>query len=445
MSDLLARDRRVFWHPCTQMTDHDLVPPIEVVGAEGVHLHLADGRRLIDGISSWWCKSLGHRHPRLIRALTDQAGRFEHVIAANTVQEPTVRLCERLLAIHPGRWGRVFLAGDGSTGIEIALKMAVQWQRQRGQPGRTRFAGLEDGYHGETIATMSVSDCGVFRAPFDDLCFDATVLTGLPRRSGPEDPRWLDASAEWPAIERQLETIAPTLAGVVVEPVLQGAGGMRLISPDLLRRMAAWCRAHGVLLIADEIAAGSGRCGAWLASSLGGDEALPDLAVLSKGLTGGVLPLCAVLIPEAIAQAFEAPWIEGRAFLHSNTYTGHALACAVANEVLSVYEDDDILGRVARHGPRLRQGLAALGGPHLQGVRGVGMMAAADLVSADGTPFPRERRTGWRCFQAALRRGALLRSLGDTVYLLPPLITEPADQDRLLAILADSVAEAVRD
>jgi adenosylmethionine-8-amino-7-oxononanoate aminotransferase len=208
-----------------------------------------------------------------------------------------------------------------------------------------------------------------------------------------------------------LAAIAPTLAGVVVEPVLQGAGGMRLVSPDLLRRMAAWCRAHGVLLIADEIAAGSGRCGAWLASSLGGDEALPDLAVLSKGLTGGVLPLCAVLIPDAIAQAFEAPWIDGRAFLHSNTYTGHALACAVANEVLSVYEEEDILGRVARHGPRLRHGLAALGHP----------------------------------FQAALRRGALLRSLGDTVYLLPPLITDPVDQDRLVAILADSVAEAVRD
>jgi adenosylmethionine-8-amino-7-oxononanoate aminotransferase len=445
MSDLVARDRQVFWHPCTQMTDHDLLPPVEVVGAEGSHLHLADGTRLLDGISSWWCKSLGHRHPRLMAALTAQAGRFEHVIAANTVQEPTVRLCERLLALAPGRWGRVFLAGDGSTGIEVALKLAVQWQRQRGQAQRTRFANLEDGYHGETIATMSVSDCAVYRAPFADLCFPSTVIRGLPHRRGPEDPRWGDAAQEWPAIQAQLDAVAETLAGVVVEPLVQGAGGMRPYSPDLLVRLAAWCTAHGVLLIADEIATGCGRLGAMLAASLACPAALPDLVVLSKGLTGGVLPLSAVLIPSAIADAFEAPWADGKAFLHSNTYTGNALACAVANAVLDVYAEEDILGRVATHGPRLRAGLAALASPHLHGVRGLGMMAAADLRRADGTPFPRERRTGFRFHAEARARGALLRSLGDTVYLFPPLNAAPEELDRLVAILGAAATAACRE
>ncbi len=439
---LAERDLRVLWHPCAQMQDYADFPPLEIVGAAGVHLHLADGTRVIDAISSWWCKSLGHRHPRLTAALKSQADAFEHVLLANTTSEPVVALCEELLALANGGapsaaapLAKVFLSGDGSTGIEVALKLAVQFQRQSGAPQRTRFANLANGYHGESVATMSVSDCGLYRAPFADLCFASTVLAGVPERSGPGDPRWDDCAAEWPAIAAQLAPVADTLAAVIVEPLLQGAGGMRLYSPDLLRRLRTWCDAHGVLLIADEIAAGMGRLGTVLAEHRAG--ILADLVVLSKGLTGGYLPLAATLCTQRLYDAFLGPWSAGCAFLHSNTYSGNALAAAVAREALAVYRDEDVLGNVARVGPRLR--LPDL--PWLTAHRGCGMMAAADLARRDGTPFPAAERTGYRVYRAAVRRGALLRNLGDTLYLFPPLITDAATVDRLHGILADSVRE----
>ena len=440
---LADRDLAVLWHPCAQMQDYREFPPLTISGASGCHLELADGRRLIDAISSWWCKSLGHRHPRLTAALKAQADAFEHVILANTTNEPVVAFCEELLAVvnagvQPLRGApltKVFLSGDGSTGIEVALKMAVQFHAQAGAAHRTRFACLQDGYHGESIATMSVSDCALYRAPFAELCFPTTVLTGVPYRSGPADPLWQDCAAEWPALQVQLAAAAPTLAGVIVEPLLQGAGGMKLYSPDLLRRLRAWCDAHGVLLISDEIAAGSGRLGTWLASHQAG--ILPDLAVLSKGLTGGYLPLAATLCTERLYAGFLGTWESRRAFLHSNTYSGNALAVAVARAALAVYRDDDVLGHVARTGPLL----ALPDSPWLRNQRRCGMMAAAELVRHDGTSFPAAARTGWRVYQAAVRRGALLRTLGDTVYLFPPLISSPELIGELHAIVAASIEE----
>ena len=471
---LTARDLEVFWHPCSQMRDYRDYPPLEVVKAAGSRLELADGRRILDAISSWWCKSLGHGHPRLKAALVQQLDHFEHVIVANTTNAGLVRLCERLIAVgngagaeefgeqaspgrRPGHFGKVFLADNGSTAVEIAIKMAIQGQAQRGQPGRTRFASLVNGYHGETLATLSVGDCGLYAAPYAPLLFPVSKLGGLPYRSGPDDPRWQDASAEWPAIEATLAPLAGELAAVVYEPVLQAAGQMMLYSPDLLRRLREWSRAHQVFLIADEIAAGMGRCGAMLASHLtaaGGAPAalpdllpalLPDFAVLSKGLTGGFLPLSAVLTTDAIAALFDADYHQGRAFLHSNTYTGNALGVAVANAALDVYAGEGILDRVAAHGPRLRQALAAIAArrPYLHGVRGCGMMAAVDIRDPAGQPLDARRRTGYRVYREAVRRGALLRPLGDTMYLFPPLTTTPEEIAEMAAILADSLDAVV--
>jgi adenosylmethionine-8-amino-7-oxononanoate aminotransferase len=467
--DLRARDRAVFWHPCGQMRDYDDFPPLEVVGARGSRLRLADGREILDAISSWWCKALGHGHPELMAALRAQADAFEHVITANTTSAPLVRLCERLLAAAngedatawgadapPGRraghFGKVFLADNGSTAVEIALKMALQAQAQRGQGARTRFAAFANGYHGETVGALSVGDCDLYAAPYRGLMFPVTQLAGLPYRAGPEDPRWLDAGAEWPAIERALDAEAPTLAAIIYEPVLQAAGEMRLYSPDLLRRLRGWADARGVFLIADEIAAGMGRLGAILASHLVegpgrvSREALPDFATLSKGLTGGVLPLSAVLTTDAVASLFEADWAEGRAFLHSNTYTGNALGVAVANAVLDVFARQDVLGRVAAEGPALRGALGALAArrPDLPfaGVRGCGMVAAVDLRGPGGAPLGPLRRTGYRVYREAVGRGVLLRPIGDTLYLFPPLIVEPADVREMVDVLEASV-EAV--
>ncbi|HVR01535.1 MAG TPA: aminotransferase class III-fold pyridoxal phosphate-dependent enzyme [Polyangia bacterium] len=466
-SDLRARDRAVFWHPCGQMRDYDDFPPLEVVSAAGSRLRLADGREILDAISSWWCKALGHGHPRLAAALRAQLEAFEHVITANTTNAPLVRLCERLLAAAngaseaawgpdapPGRvaghFGKVFLADNGSTAVEIALKMALQAQAQRGQGVRTRFAALAGGYHGETVGALSVGDCALYGAPYRALLFPVTKLAGLPYRAGPEDAHWLDAGAEWPALERALDAEAGTLAAVVYEPVLQAAGQMRLYSPDLLRRLRHWADARGVYLIADEIAAGMGRLGAMLASHLaeGADRvsraALPDFATLSKGLTGGVLPLSAVLTTDAVAALFEADWAEGRAFLHSNTYTGNALGVAVANAVLDVFASEDILGRVASDGPALRAALRELVARRpdlpLVGARGCGMMAAVDLRGTGGAPLDPARRTGYRVYREAVRRGVLLRPIGDTMYLFPPLTVERADVRTMVTVLEESVS-----
>ena len=447
------------------MRDYDDFAPLEIVSARGSRLRLADGREILDAISSWWCKALGHGHPALMAALRAQAAAFEHVITANTTSAPLVRLCERLLAAAngadvaawgpdapPGRtaghFGKVFLADNGSTAVEIALKMALQAQAQRGQRARTRFAAFANGYHGETVGALSVGDCDLYAAPYHGLLFPVTKLAGLPYRAGPEDPRWMDASAEWPALERALDAEAETLAAVVYEPVLQAAGEMRLYSPDLLRRLRRWADARGVYLIADEIAAGMGRLGAILASHLAGDRAaLPDFATLSKGLTGGVLPLAAVLTTDAVAALFEADWADGRAFLHSNTYTGNALGVAVANAVLDVFAREDVLGRVARQGPALRGALAALVArrPDLPfgEVRGCGMIAAVDLRGPAGAPLDPARRTGYRVYREAVRRGVLLRPIGDTMYLFPPLNVARADVHEMLAVLEASVEAVV--
>ena len=443
------------------MRDHQALPPLPVVGAEGSRLQLADGRSLLDAISSWWCKSLGHGHPRLRAALAQQLDRFEHVIVAGLTHEPLVRLCERLLALAngalPDRWGpdapagrtpghfaRVFLADNGSTAVEIALKMALQAQAQRGQPGRTRFAALANGYHGETTGALSVSDLGLYGDPYRSLMFPVQKLGPLPYRSGPTDPRWLDPDPEWAAIEAALAPQADQLAAIVYEPVLQGAGGMQLYSPALLARLAAWARAHGVYLIADEIAAGLGRLGAMLASHLVPGplaDTLPDLVVLSKGLTGGFLPLSAVLATDEIYRRFDAEYLERKAFLHSNTYTGNALGVAVALAALDAYADEDVLAQVAHGGQLLREQMAALVAPRpfLRNLRSAGMVAAVDLTAPDGGRLDPRRRTGYQVYAQGLQRGALLRPLGDTLYLFPPLTTRASELLEMIDILAASV------
>ena len=477
---LVERDLEVFWHPCARMRDYEDFPPLEVTAARGARLVLADGREVLDAISSWWCKSLGHGHPGVRARIEQQLGRFEHVIAANTTHPALVELCERLLdmanghfVLSPGpgpgvasgggprdgtrHFGKVFLADNGSPAVEIALKMALQAQQQRGQGRRTRFASLSGGYHGETIATLSVGDLGLYADPYQPLMFPVTKLGPMPHRTGIADPLWHDAGPEWPAIEEALLSVEGTLAAVVYEPVLQAAGGMRFYSPDLLRRLRRFADAHGVYLIADEIAAGMGRLGTMLAGQLavtnsldamdelGHHGVLPDFAVLSKGLTAGFLPLSAVLTTNEIFAHFEGEWVERRAFLHSNTHTGNALAIAAALGALDAYATEGILEHVATEGPRMLAALTSVArrSPVLTQVRGLGMVAAVDLCAPGGGPLDPNARTGRRVFQEAVKRGALLRPLGDTMYLFPPLNCPPGDLDAMVEILADSVAAVV--
>ncbi len=456
---LTARDLAVVWHPCMQQSDLRTQPPLAVVAAQGSLIRLADGRELLDGISSWWCKSLGHGHPRLRAALLEQATRFEHVIAATTVQEGAVRLGGAPWSPWPAAAVR---AGPGASSMPVMARAGWRWRsswrcRASGSEAARRpraSPALANGYHGETLGCLSVTDAGRYAEPFASWLQPCPKLGPLPWRSGPEDPGWMDAGAEWPALQGQLDELAPSLAAVIYEPVLQAAGGMRCYSPDLLPRLRSWADRHGVWLIADEIASGMGRCGRMLASHLA-EPAAPadgtrlaeaDLVVVSKGLTGGVLPLSAVLASEEIFAAFDGDWSSNRAFLHSHTFGGNALAVAVANAVLDVFAEEPLLAQAQEHGRLLRDGLreAARQRPHLVRVRGVGLVAAVDVVRPDGGALPSAARTAWRIAHAASERGALLRPLGDCLYLLPPLTTSRADCERLLGILLAAV-DAVMD
>ena len=472
MSDLEQRDLNVLWHPCSQMGEYAVFPSVEIVAAEGVYLIGADGRKYIDGISSWWCKAFGHRHPHIQAAMTEQLGKYEQIILANTLQEHQVRMCERLLAAAnghpverwdahaapgrlPGWFGKVFLADNGSTGMEVAIKMALQAQAQRGQAGRTMIAGLEGGYHGETIATLAVGDVGLYGDAYRPLFFDSPNIDRLPLRHGPSDPKWQDASAEWPAIQKQLDALADQLAAVCYEPILQGAGGMRIYSPDLLRRLRAWASDNDVYLIADEIAAGCGRCGTFLASQLAAadqsdfladaESYLPDIAVVSKGITGGTIPLSAALVRDAMYDLFMGePHDMKRAFLHSNTYAGNGLAGAVANACLDLFSEPDFFDILQEKATILHSLVDAAAAQRdcIQNIRGVGMMVAFDVVRPDGTPYPAQQRHGRKIFRAALDRGAWLRNLGNSIYILPPLTIGHAELQELVHIAFAAVDAA---
>jgi adenosylmethionine---8-amino-7-oxononanoate aminotransferase len=434
VSDLIARDLKHVWHPCSQMRDYETFPPLEIVGAQGCHLHLRDGRKLIDAVSSWWCKSLGHGHPRLKAALARQMDRFEHVILANTTNDVIVRLSERLAGLAPGL-NHVFYSGDGSSAVEVAAKLALHARKIQGG-GQSRFLALENGYHGETALTLALGDLGLYREAYREVLPPVAFLRGLPYVDSVTHPLWADCSTVWPDLEKQLEESRDGLCAVVIEPILQGAGGMRFYSADFLRRLRAWTKARGVILIADEILTGFGRTGAMLACDHAGITA--DIVCLSKGLTAGWLPMSATLVSDELYAMFYAEYGHGRDFLHSNTYAGNALAAAVALEAMDIYRDEDILGQVNRASPLLAAALerVAQATGRLHNVRALGAVAAAEL-HGPGTGF--QARAGFRVYQEAVGRGALLRTLGDTLYWLLPLNADSAVISELETITTASI------
>jgi len=446
VENLPERDLRVVWHPCSQMKDYEDFPPVEISRAEGPFLFDRNGRRIIDAISSWWCKSLGHSHPRIRAAVERQLDKFEHVIMANACFDVLVELSERLAETAPGL-DKVFYADNGSTAVEIAMKMSVQFHLQTGHPERKRFAALENGYHGETALTLATGDCGLYGAPFAELAPAVPKIHGIPYVPSPDDPSWNAVSEDdWKKIESRLDVLSENLAAVVFEPVLQGAGGMKIYSPDLLRRLRRWADANGVHLVADEIMTGFGRTGKALACGHAG--IVPDFVCLSKGLSAGWGPMSAVVTSSDIYDAFYDDYFSGKAFMHSNTYCGHAATAAAALEAMKIYDEERIFERVERDSRALRGKLAetAERTGALRNVRGVGFAAAADIVDpATGEPFPKERRTGLRMFKAAIEMGAWLRPLGDTIYFLPPLNTPDEVLDDLADIAEKAVRSAARD
>lgn len=450
--DWRARDLAVVWHPCTQMREHhstdshDAMPLLPIARGDGAWLIGHQGERTLDAVSSWWTNLHGHAEPRIAEAIARQARTLEHVILAGCSHPPAVELAERLLAIAPRQPGRaaltkVFYADNGSAGVEVALKMAFHWFRNRGdEPRRTKFVALENGYHGETIAALSVSDIPLYRrvyAPMLMDCLYAPSPDASTARDGQSAADCAEDAAD--ALARLLDEHAGEICALILEPRVQCAGGMRMHDPVYLKRARDLCDVHGVLLIADEIAVGFGRTGTMFACEQSG--VMPDLLCLSKGLTGGFMPLAAVLVTQSLYDGFLDISRE-RAFLHSHSYTGNALACAAALASLDIFRDDDVLARNRETATRMTALAEPLRAhPHVAEVRQAGMIVAFELCQ-DGdrrTQFASSRRIGLRAYRAAVSRGVLLRPLGDTLYWMPPYCID----DEQLGLLADVTRAAI--
>jgi adenosylmethionine---8-amino-7-oxononanoate aminotransferase len=443
-TDLARRDLARVWHPCTQMKDHEWLPMIPIVRGEGVWLYDADGHRYLDAISSWWVNLFGHANPRIGAAVAAQLGRLEHVMLAGFTHEPAVELAERLAALAPPGLTRCFYADNGSSAIEVALKMSFHYWRNAGRPEKRRFITLTNSYHGETLGALAVGHVELYREIYQPLLMDVIPVPtpdGYAREAG----ETLEAHSRrmFAPMAATLERHAPEACAVIVEPLVQCAGGMRMYHPVYLSLLREACDRHGVHLIADEIAVGFGRTGTMFACEQAGIA--PDFLCLSKGLTGGYLPLSVVLTGERVYEAFYDEYASLRAFLHSHSYTGNPLACTAALATLDIFASDDVIAcnrQLAAHLGQRAQELAEL--RHVAEVRQQGMIVAVELAQ-DGDrrrPFPWAERRGLRVYRHGLAHEALLRPVGNVVYFMPPYVITPEEIDRLVATARDGIEAA---
>jgi adenosylmethionine-8-amino-7-oxononanoate aminotransferase len=454
------RDLSVLWHPCTQMREHQhgdaQLPLVPIARGEGAWLVGHDGRRYLDAVSSWWTNLFGHAEPRIAEAIAAQARTLEHVMLAGFGHPPAIELAEALLRIAPTQAGRaplakVFYADNGSAGIEVALKMAFHWFRNQGEERRTKFIALENGYHGETIGALSLGDIPLYRRIYAPLLLEAMFAPSPDAylaREGQSAAGHAQDAAD--ALARMLDEHPGEVCAVVLEPLLQCAGGMRMHDPVYLKRVRELCDVHGVLLIADEIATGFGRTGTMFACEQASGDARvaggvqPDLLCLSKGLTGGFLPLSAVLVTQALYDGFLDDSRE-RAFLHSHSYTGNPLACAAALASLRIFQTDDVLARNRGTALRMRALASEIAAHrHVADMRQTGMVLAFELTEGGDkrTPFDPARRVGLRAYRAALARGVVLRPLGDVLYWMPPYCIDDAQLQLLAQVTAEAIEEA---
>jgi len=445
--DLAHRDLQHVWHPCTQMHDHERWPPIPIRRGDGVWLEDYAGRRYLDAISSWWTNLFGHANPRIGAAIAAQAQQLEHVLLAGFTHQPAVELAEKLTALAPAGLGRCFYADNGSAAIEVALKMSFHYWQNSGQPGKRRFLTLGNSYHGETLGALAVGNVELYRQIYQPLLLDVLSVPSPDCFDCEPGESWEDHSRrKFELMESALQRHAAELAAVIVEPLVQCAGGMRMYHPVYLRLLRDACDRHGVHLIADEIAVGFGRTGTLFACEQAGMT--PDFLCLSKGLTGGFLPLSAVLTTEQIYQAFYAEYAEQRAFLHSHSYTGNPLACAAALATLAIFAEQPVLERNRALAAHLGARAAPLiDHPHVAEVRQCGLILAVEMARdrSRRDPYPWQERRGMTVYRHGLVNGMLLRPIGNVVYFMPPYVITPQQIDAMVDTAAAGITLATAD
>lgn len=434
--DLLARSLQSVWHPCTQMKQHETFPLIPIQRGAGVWLYDADGQRYLDGISSWWVNLFGHNNPRIKDAIKSQLDQLEHVMLAGFTHEPVVTLSEKLSELTG--LGHAFYASDGASATEIALKISFHYWRNSGQAGKTQFISLKNSYHGETLGALGVTDVAIFKDTYAPLLMQSAQMPSPDFRESeagvPAEAMALCAAA---ALEDYLARHHASIAAFIIEPMVQCAGGMAMYHPVYLQRARELCTRYQVHLIADEIAVGFGRTGTMFACEQAAAKVsdIADFICLSKGITGGYLPLSAVLTSDPIYQAFyDERTVKG--FLHSHSYTGNPLACSAALATLGIFADDAVLEKNRILADYIKSKAAPLAELPIQHLRQQGMILAMDVVDA---------KPGFaqRCYAEALKQGLLLRPIGNTVYLMPPYSISHEEIDFMLTATHKAISLAL--
>ena len=444
---LSKRDLSVLWHPCTQMKDHENSPIIPIKKGQGVWLEDFDGNRYLDAISSWWVNLFGHANPHINAALKDQIDKLEQVIFAGFSHEPAIYLAEQLVAVTPKGLERCFYADNGSAAVEVALKMSFHYWRNNSHTNKTKFITLENSYHGETLGALAVGNVALYKETYAPLLMEVITVPSPDCYFRAAGESWADYSTRrFELMEHTLQQHSENVCAVIIEPLVQCAGNMRMYDPIFLSLLRAACDKYQVHLIVDEIAVGFGRTGTLFACEQAAIS--PDFMCLSKGLTGGYLPLSAVMTTNEIYQAFYDDYHKLNAFLHSHSYTGNALACRTGLATLEIFQQNNVIENNKRLAAIMKQMTTHfIEHAHVAEVRQRGMIVAIELVKNKQTrePYPWQERRGLKVYQYALSKGVLLRPLGNVIYFMPPYIITEAELLLIAKVAFEGIQWALKD
>lgn len=444
MKKLQEKDLKYVWHPCSQMKDYEKFPPIVIEKGKGVFLEDIEGKKYLDAVSSWWVNLFGHSNQRISDALYNQANSLEHVIFANFTHKPAIELCERIVSLTPDRLQKVFFGDNGSSAIEIALKLSFQYHQQIGKTKKTRFVNISDAYHGETIGALSMGDVDLYSKVYKPILLDSEKVEGPDCFRCKYNKERNTCNAEcFITMEEKIKQIHQEVSAIIIEPLVQCAAGMKIYSPKYLVKLRELCDKYDINIIADEIAVGFGRTGKMFACEHAGIS--PDIMCLSKGLTAGYMPLSLVLMSNKIYDAFYDEYDTMKAFLHSHSYSGNPLGCSIAVETLNIFEDEDVINKNKIKSEYLRNKVESVLKeiPNVGEYRQIGMIGAIELVKDKNTkePIDYEKRVGYNIYQKALKKGVLLRALGNIVYFMPPYVITEEEIDFMVDVAKDSIIE----
>ena len=446
-NQIVQRDLTVLWHPCSQMKDHEQLPLIPIESGQGVWLQDFEGNRYLDAISSWWVNLFGHANPLINQAIKTQLDTLEHVILGGFTHQAAVELAEKLVEITPPGLNKCFYADNGSSAIEVALKMSFHYWRNLGQTQKTKFITLENSYHGETLGALAVGNVALYKETYGPLLMDVITVPGPDCYQREVGESWQEYSRRrFADMEQTLLKHADQVSAVIVEPLVQCAGSMRMYDPVYLTLLREACDKYNVHLIADEVAVGFGRTGTLFACEQAGIS--PDFMCLSKGLTGGYLPLSAVMTTNAVYQAFYDDYQNLTAFLHSHSYTGNALGCRAALATIEIFQTQDVLGNNRRLAAAMTKATERFKEhPHVAEVRQTGMIVAIELVKnkTSREAYPWQQRRGLKVYQFALSKGVLLRPLGNVIYFMPPYVISEQEIELMAEVAWQGIQLATQD